>query len=103
MGLDWKPILHILNTHTLFQNALPIRTKSTEHVCYAFVEGLASLNIGYPNVIRLDHESTCKSDYFRNYAYANVIQFLFSVIDSHNSIGTGELYHSLLCPLFRFL
>lgn len=62
--LEKKLVLHIVENHTEFQNAIPISTKRAEDIWYEFVEGWASLYVGYPNLIRLDQESSFKSDIF---------------------------------------
>lgn len=77
MWLNVKPILRIVDRHTQFKNGVPFRTKRAEDVWYAFVEGLASIYLGDPNILRMDQEATFTSEFFRDTAGAHGIELLF--------------------------
>ena len=57
MWLDKKPILHIVDTATNFQNALFIRKKTAQDLWDDFVDCWASVYTGFPEIIRLDRRS----------------------------------------------
>ena len=62
LWLDKKPVLHIIDTHTSFQNAMFITEKSPEGLWTAFVECWSTVYLGFPNVLRVDQESSFYSD-----------------------------------------
>lgn len=103
MWLEGNPVLHVIDTHTHFQNATVLRSKRSEDIWAAFVECWASLYVGYPRVIRLDQEASFRATVFDDLATANGIELRFSGTESHNSIGPGERYHGPLRRIFRIL
>lgn len=52
--------------------------------------------MGYPGIIRVDHETAFDSDEFRKTTAETGIVLQFSGIESHNSLGVGEKYHGPL-------
>lgn len=99
--LDGAPILHIVDTHTHYQNAVFIRSNRAEDIWYASVEGWASLYLGYPNVIRLDQEDSFCSNFFKDVSVAHGIDLRFSGVEAHNSIGPEEMYQDPLRRIYR--
>lgn len=63
LWFDNKPVFQMVDTHTHFKNAVPIRSKRAGEVWYDFVEGWASVYVGYQNFIRLDQESNFRSEF----------------------------------------
>lgn len=103
MWLEGNPVLHVVDTHTHFQNATVLRSKRTEDIWAAFVECWASIYVGYPRVIRLDQEASFRASVFDDLATANGVELRFSGTESHNSIGPGERYHAPLRRVFKIL
>lgn len=52
MLLKGNPLLHIVDTHKRFENAVLLKEESTRDAWDAFVETWASVYIHYPNRIR---------------------------------------------------
>lgn len=80
MDLKWvegNPILNIVDTHKHFQNATVIRSKRAEDLRFAFVECWASVYVGYPRVISLDHEASFCSKIFDDLTAAQGIELQF--------------------------
>ena len=102
----WRPghpVLHVLDTHTHFQNAVAPKSKSTRDIWDVFIECWASLYIEYPSKMRVDQESSIMSKGRESMASAHGIEFQASVVEAHNSIGVGERYHHPLRRIFKFL
>lgn len=68
MYLNNKRVLRIVDTATNVQNALIIRSKSTEDLWQYFLTCWETVYIGFPATIRLDRESSFTSENFRNHA-----------------------------------
>lgn len=101
LWLDGAPVLHIVDKQTHYQNAVPIRSKRASDIWYAFVEGWASVYVGYPSVLRLDQEASFCSEFFKDVSLAHGIDLRFSGIKSHHSVGPGERYHAPFRRVFR--
>lgn len=69
--LDGKPFLHIVGTHTSFQNAIPMNRKRADGIWCSIVQGCASKYIGYLDSMRLYKESSFKLDSFQTYSEAH--------------------------------
>lgn len=91
----------VVYTHTHLQNAIQIRSKRAEDIWHDFVGGWASLYIYYPNIIRLDHEATFRSGFFRKETGTHGIELQFRGTKTQNSIGFGERRHIPLRRVFR--
>lgn len=65
LWLDSKPVFHIVDTHTLFQNAAFVKYKTSECIWQTFLDCWATVYLGYPENIRLDHETSFNSVKFR--------------------------------------
>lgn len=101
MFIDRTPILHIVDTHTHYQNAIPLKGESAADVWEAFVEAWASMYAGFPSKIRADQGSIFTSNYWRKCTEDVGIELQLSGVASHNSIGVGERYHGPLRRVFR--
>ena len=103
MYLNSKPVLHVVDTATNFQNAVFIRSKSAIDIWQDFLDCWVTVYTGFPEIIRLDRESSFVSDKFRNNAKDNGVDLQFSGIESHNAIGQGERYHHTLRRIFNIV
>lgn len=100
MWIKRNPLLHIVNTQTRFQNAVLLKGESAKDVWDAFIEGWASVYIGYPNRIRADQGSIFTSKFWNGVTSLHGIELQISGVESHNSIGVGERYHEPLRQVF---
>lgn len=94
------PVLHIVDTHTHFQNAVFLKGESARDVWDAFVEAWTSVYIGYPRVVKTDHGKIFTSKSWTEWAKMAGVQMEISGIESHNSNGVVERYHSPLRKIF---
>ena len=58
LWLDKKPVLHVVDTHTSFQNAVFIQDKTPEGLWRSFTECWSTVYLGLPNVLRIDQEAS---------------------------------------------
>ena len=58
LWLSGSPVLHVVDTHTSFQNAIFIEDKSPEGLWRAFTECWSTVYLGFPNVLRVDQEAS---------------------------------------------
>lgn len=103
MSLDRTLVLHVVDIHTYFQNAVVLRIKRPDNKWYGFVEAWASVYVVYLNIIRLDQDSSFRSNFFRDLATSHGIKLRLSGIESHNSIGIGDRYHEPLRRVYRIV
>lgn len=101
MWLEKTPVLHVIDTHTVYQNAEFITDNSDTSLWETFLRIWVTIFIGFPNTLRLDHETSFDSDVFRNNSAAVGMRLQFSVIESHNSIVVREKYHDPLRRVFQ--
>lgn len=103
MWLEGNPTLHVVDTHTHFQNTVVLRSRSTRDIWDGFVECWASVYVGNPNKMGVDHESGIMSKAWEAMRTAQGIEVQISGMDSHNSIGAEERYHQPLRRILRVL
>ena len=104
MWLCKVPILHVVvDVQTHFQAAIVPKSKSAVDLWDAFIQCWAAVYTGFPTVMRVDHESSFVSETWRELAAANNIRLEYSGIESHNSLASGETYHSHLRRVFLVL
>lgn len=101
MLIDRTPILHVVDTRTQYQNAIPLKGESASDVWDSFVETWASTYAGFPSKIRADQGSVYTSKYWQSCTDDVGIELQLSGVASHNSIGVGERYHGPLRRVFR--
>lgn len=98
-----KAAVNVVDTHTNYQNAAFVESKTSEGLFKLFMNIWATVYLGYPSTLRLDRESSFNSHTFRELAASQVIVLQFSGIEAHNSIGQGEIYHTPLRRIFNKL
>ena len=62
--LSGKPVLHVVDTHTSFQNAIFIKNKSPEGLWKSFTDCWSTVYLGLPNILRVDQEASFNSEKF---------------------------------------
>lgn len=101
LWLNKKPVIHFVDTHTNYQNAAFVATKSSEELWKLFMNTWVTTYVGYPSTLRLDRESAFESQTFRQLPPSQGIVLQFSGVKSHNSIRKGEKYHDRLRRIFN--
>lgn len=101
--LDGNPAIHVVDTHTHYQNAVLLQGKSASAVWDTFVEAWASVYVGYPNRMRVDQDGIFTSKFWDQVTSLHGIELQLSGVESHNSIGSGERYHAPLRRVFNVI
>ena len=96
-------MLHVVDVHTSFQNAIFVQDKSPDGLWRAFTECWSTVYLGLPNVLRVDQEASFNSERFTSICDGYGVMLQFSGVESHNSIGKGERYHAPLRRIFQLL
>lgn len=98
--LDGKPALHVADMQTGFGNAVFLRGQRVEDVWDAFVECWTTHYVGHPSMMRIDQGT--QFTYIRWEARANAAGIILRTtgVESHNSLGLGERYHSPLRQIY---
>lgn len=86
---DKRPVLHVVDAHTCFQNASFIRDKTAECLWKLFIEVWATVYCGLPDVLRVDREPSLMASAFRKDAEGCDVVLQSSPIEAHNAIGVG--------------
>lgn len=89
-----------MDTQTRFQNAVLLKGESAKDMWDAFIEGWASVYIGYPSRIRADQGSTFTFKFWNSVTSLHGIELRLSGVESHNSFGVEERYHEPLRQVF---
>lgn len=100
MYIDGTPILHVVDIATSFGNAAVLTGSTVEDVWATFVKIWATVYPGYPNKLRIDSGSVFTSPRWTKCTESAGICLQLSGIESHNSLGPGERYHSPLRRIF---
>lgn len=67
LWLDGSPVLHVVDAHTYYQNAIMITDKSAA-LWRALCECWSTFCSGFPNVLRSDEEASFANNKFENLA-----------------------------------
>lgn len=78
MRLKNSLVLHVVDTHIVFQSATNSRGKFTTHLWNVFVECWNMLYVDYPKILRLDQEAGFGASSFKELANAHEIKLKFS-------------------------
>lgn len=103
MHLNKRPLLHIFDTATNFQNEKFTKSKSMEDCWQNFIGCWTTFRTCFPYIIRLDRETTFVSEKFLNNAKDTSIDLQFSGIESHNAIWQWDLYCHALRLIFNIV
>lgn len=96
LWLARRPVLHVVDTHTRYQNAVFIKDKSVQGLWEVSIVCWTSVYTSYPQTIRLDKESSFDNSFFRQACTEQGIHLQFSGVESHNRIGIREKFHGPL-------
>lgn len=89
MDLIWlkgNPLLHIIDTQTHYQKVIILKGGWIQDIWNPFVEGWASVYLGYPNREKADSRSVLTSNYFDEVTKLDCIEVVLSGVESHNSL-----------------
>ena len=98
-----NPVLHVVDTHTGYQNVALPKSLTAQHVRDAFLEAWFTVYVGIPHRIRADQGSGFTSKFWDNITAIHGIDLQLSGTESHNSLGIGERYHAPLRRIFRVI
>lgn len=101
MSLDGDTVLHVVDKDKKFNTACFLSGESVADFWEAFIRIWVSPYIGYPDVISVDQGPQFKSLDWKNLLQAACIKEHTSGVESHNSLGVGERYHSFLCHVYN--
>ena len=102
MYLDGRLVLHLVDAATRFSAARFLAKVSTESICEALLMCWASVYTGLPNCFRVNKGSQFRKMFAELYSVHD-IEIKQSGIQSHNSLGVAELYHTPLRDIYRKL
>lgn len=87
MWLGKTPVLHVVATHTMYQNAEFIMGKLANSLWETFLRVLVTIFICFPNTMHLDHETSFNSEVFRNNSAEVGMSLQFSGIESSTTLS----------------
>ena len=91
-----KPVLHVVDAGTKFQNAAFLLALDTTTIWNTFITIWASLYVGFPESMLTDQGSVFMSKEWEYNCETASIELRHTGTESHNSLGAGETYHALL-------
>ena len=101
MYLEGKPVLHIVDTATSFQNGRFLsRGTTAKHIWRALRSCWIDTYVGPPDMIVIDAGTNFASKEFGNEAKALGIEVKEVPIEAHHSIGKVESYHQVVERIF---
>ena len=103
MWLNGSPVLHVVDTHTSFQNAAFVVDKSPEEFWRSFKKCWTTVYLGLPNVLRVDQEASFHNAKFMALCNIHGVTLQSSEVESHNSIDKGERFHASLGTVYQLL
>ena len=101
MLLNKQPVPHVVDTQNQFSAAMFLREQSTHAVWNVFLYYWAMPYIGYPEPLRVGHGSQFILQKFQETCEITGIRLIYSGVESHNSIGSGERYHDPLRRMYQ--
>lgn len=96
-----KPVLHIVDVGTKFQNAAFLPALDTTTIWNTFIKIWASLYVGFPESMLTDQGSVFMSKEWEYNCESASIELRHTGTESHNSLGAGETYHALLRRVYQ--
>lgn len=87
------PVLHIVYTHTHFQDSIFLKGESARDLSDRFIKASSSVYVGYPKILIKDHGSVFTSEDWRSWTSMSGISLKISGMESNNFNGVVERYH----------
>jgi hypothetical protein len=104
MYLEGKPVLHIVDTATSFQNARFLTCSMTGKAIWQAIRACwIDTYVGPPDRIVVDAGTDFVSKHFNNEAKALGIEVKEVPIEAHHSIGKVESYHQVVLRIFTIM
>jgi hypothetical protein len=101
MYLHGKPVLHIVDVATTFSAANFLPAQDVSSVWNTFLTGWATLYIGFPECILADQGSVFMATHWKTACELSNIHLRHTGTESHNSLGSGERFHSPLRRIYE--
>ena len=95
------PVLHIIDEATHFQAATFLKKCDVQTVWIAFLKIWASIYVGFPESLLVDQGSVFVADEWAFNCESEKIILRHTGTESHNSLGSGETYHSILRRIYN--
>ena len=99
--IEGKITLHIVDRDTKFNAAAFLNAKTSEEVWKVYQTIWSNRYAGHPVELHVDSGPQFVSNRFRNLCQLAGISLKISGVESHNSIGVGERYHSFLRRIYQ--
>jgi hypothetical protein len=103
MYLDNSPVLHVIDAGTHFMSARFLASVDTKTVWDTFLYCWALVYTGYPEQILTDQGSAFTSNVWATNCAETSIELLHTSVESHNSLGICEAYHSTIRRIYNKL
>lgn len=100
MWIEGILVLHIVDTHTKFQNLAVLTKVRPSDICASF---MTLVYCGYPMALQLDQQSGFTSKAIRDKGTSENIELQFSGPQSHNTLPSKEAYHKPLRGVSKVL
>ena len=100
MSLSGKTVLHMIDRDTKFSVAEFMRNESAEETWKLYMRAWVTTFVGYSDEIHGDQGPQFRSKEFKSYAKKADVKLILSGVESHNSLGVGERYHSYLRKVY---
>jgi hypothetical protein len=101
MYLHGKPVFHIVDVATTFSAANFLSAQDVSSVLNTILTGWATLYIGFPECILAYQVSVSMATHWNTACDLSTIHLRHTGIEIHNSIGSGERFHSPLRRIFE--
>ena len=101
MYLDGKSVLHVVDRDTAFSAAAFTNTERADALWQLYCSIWAHPYIGHPSCMHVDQGPQFTSAAWKALATSAGVDLLWSGVESHNALGTGERYHAFLRRIYR--
>jgi len=101
MFLDGAAVLHTIDVGTNFSATRFIERQDTATIWNTFLRAWSTMYIGYPESMLTDQGFVFMSEEWGNSCESASINLRHTGTESHNSLGAGETYHSMLRRIYN--
>lgn len=101
MFINGEPVLHAVDAGTTFSSARFLSAENTETIWNTFLYAWVTMYVGIPEDMLADHGSAFTAKNWEDYCKAAGVNLRFTGTESHNSMGQGETYHSMLRRIYN--
>lgn len=101
MKLNNSSVSYAVDLDSKIRAARFLNGEATAHVCQKIRCIWITTFVEYPDTLELDHGPQFSSKEWKSLAHDAGISLHQSGVESHNAVGYGERYHSLLRRIFN--